>query len=195
MQVQTYVTASNIMERQSTRHANRKSFWNCGTLYGTAFFSCAVFLMLWRLQPIYRNWSIPNQGIRGVLVSSVRVLPGRNLLVGAKSPILKIRTLFWLRIWKMLLCRPKTKSVLTLTEFAMFKKSIAYKWISSPFWPLKLVELHFTKAEASRTGREEEQHYGKVRALTIAASDRRQRRREENQECTASCTERNGMTK
>lgn len=26
MQVQTYVTASNIMERQSTRHANRKSF-------------------------------------------------------------------------------------------------------------------------------------------------------------------------
>ena len=30
--------------------------------------------------------------------SSVRVLPGRNLLVGAKSPIPKIRTLFWLRI-------------------------------------------------------------------------------------------------
>lgn len=30
--------------------------------------------------------------------SSVRVLPGRNLLVGAKSPSPKIRTLFWLRI-------------------------------------------------------------------------------------------------
>ena len=26
MQVQTYVTTSNIMERQSTRYANRKSF-------------------------------------------------------------------------------------------------------------------------------------------------------------------------
>lgn len=42
--------------------------------------------------------------------SSVQVLPGRNLLVGAKSPIPKIRTLFWLRICKMLLCWPKTKS-------------------------------------------------------------------------------------
>lgn len=42
--------------------------------------------------------------------SSVQVLPGRNLLVGANFPSPKIRTLFWLRIWKMLLCRPKTKS-------------------------------------------------------------------------------------
>ena len=58
--------------------------------------------------------------------SSVRVLPGRNLLVGAKSPTPKIRTLFWLRICKMLLCRPKTKPFSTLTEFAMFEKSIAY---------------------------------------------------------------------
>ena len=59
--------------------------------------------------------------------SSVRVLPGRNLLVGAKSPIPKIRTLFWLRICKMLLCWPKTKPFSTLTEFAIFEKSIAYK--------------------------------------------------------------------
>jgi len=58
--------------------------------------------------------------------SSVQVLPGRNLLVGAKSPIPKIRTLFWLRICKMLLCRPKTKPFSTLTEFAIFEKSIAY---------------------------------------------------------------------
>ena len=58
--------------------------------------------------------------------SSVWVLPGRNLLVGAKSPIPKIRTLFWLRICKMLLCRPKTKSFSTLTEFAILEKSIAY---------------------------------------------------------------------
>ena len=59
--------------------------------------------------------------------SSVRVLPGRNLLVGAKSPIPKIRTLFWLRICKMLLCRLKTKPFSTLTEFAIFEKSIAYE--------------------------------------------------------------------
>ena len=59
--------------------------------------------------------------------SSVQVLPGRNLLVGAKSPIPKIRTLFWLRICKMLLCRPKTKPFSTLTEFAIFEKSIAYE--------------------------------------------------------------------
>jgi len=59
--------------------------------------------------------------------SSVLRVPGRNLLVGAKSPSLKIRTLFWLRICKMLLCRPKTKPFSTLTEFAIFEKSIAYE--------------------------------------------------------------------
>ena len=59
--------------------------------------------------------------------SSVQVLPGRNLLVGAKSPIPKIRTLFWLRICKMLPCRPKTEPFSTLTEFAVFEKSIAYE--------------------------------------------------------------------
>ena len=74
--------------------------------------------------------------------SSVRVLPGRNLLVGTKSPIPKIRTLFWQRICKMLLCRSKTKPFSTLTEFAMFEKSIAYEccymiwcsWLEKRFW-------------------------------------------------------------
>lgn len=42
------------------------------------------------------------------------------------SPIPENSPACWLRICKMLLCRPKTKPFSTLTEFAIFEKSIAY---------------------------------------------------------------------